>query len=183
MKILGGRYKGIKILSKSSKDLRPTTDRSKEWIFQIIDEYIEGSVFMDLFAGSGNLGIEALSRGCLFSLFIDKFNTDLIYKNCRNIIAGNNYRIIKSDVVRFLKRRHKPETAFRIISADPPYDYDRHGELVRIILESRLLENGGLFILESGKHNRPDFDSEELEILKEKQFGDTTLTIYRKEKN
>ncbi len=183
MKVLGGRYKGIKILSKSSKDLRPTTDRSKEWIFQIVGDCIEGSFFIDLFAGTGSLGIEALSRGCSFTLFIDKYNTNLTYRNCKNIIEENNFKIIKSDVISFLKRRHSPDSTFKIISADPPYDYNKVNEFVDVLMKSRLLENGGLFILESGKHNKPDLETGDLEIYKEKQFGDTRLTIYRKVKN
>ena len=186
MKIQAGRYKGTVLRTKSPLLIRPTTDSIKSWIFQIIDPYLSGASFLDLFAGSGNIGIEAISRGCQFTAFVDNATQPLIRKNLKILNNIIPVQIYSEDVLHFLRRRHPAKMMFHIIFADPPYQYPYFFELIRIIATAQIFAEEGLFILESGKHSftlEPDEtpSAPPLSLLRKKYFGETRISIFQKE--
>lgn len=189
MRVSGGRFKGFPVRVKSPASIpsaiaiRPTTGKIREWIFQIIEPYLPGSRFLDLFAGSGIVGIEALSRGSIFAAFVDSNSSALIRKNTGFIDEKIQWRIYKDDVLNYLRRRHPARYRYQIIFADPPYEYELYPQLVKAVEKSRLLEQDGLFILERSKHSNLEMSLQQdvqLSIMREKQFGETKITIFRK---
>ena len=189
MRVSGGRYKGSPVGVKSPAPflsgiaIRPTTSKIREWLFQIIDPYLPGSRFLDLFAGSGIVGIEALSRGSKFAAFVDSNSSALIRKNTGFIDEEIQWRIYKDDVLNYLRRRHPARYRYQIIFADPPYDYEQYPQLVKAVEKSPLLEQDGLFILEHSRHSSPATSLQQevqLSVIREKQFGETKITIFRK---
>lgn len=180
MRVIAGQYKGSSILSRPDHGIRPTTNRIKEWIFQVIEPFIQGSGFLDLFAGTGGLGIEALSRGCKSAVFVDNKNGGIISKNLKNINAEKQARIYREDVLKFLARRFPGNYRFSLMSADPPYDFNLFSRLFSLIYKSPLLDPRGLFILEWSKHSDIKFPEEFYPLFREKKFGDTNITIFQK---
>lgn len=191
MRVSGGRYKGSLVGVKSpapntsgkANTIRPTTEKIREWIFQIIEPHLPGSGLLDLFAGSGIVGIEALSRGCKFAAFVDSKSSALIRKNTGLFDEEIQYRVYKEDALKYLRRRIPAHYRFQIIFADPPYDYELYPQLLNAVAKSSLLKQDGLFILEHSRHR--DTESllvKELPIstVREKQFGESKITIFRK---
>ncbi len=183
MKVIAGRYKGTTISVKSPIDIRPTTNRIKEWVFQILDDFIVGANFLDLFSGSGNMGIEALSRNCKSAVFIDKSTKKLLEKNLNKFESTNNTKIFKLDVLDFLKRKFHDSFRFDLVYADPPYKYDCYNDLCELVMQSSIIENNALFILETGKNSSNILEVPNLVLVREKNFGDTIIKIFRKEIN
>ena len=180
MKVNSGRYKGTTIKVGRYTAIRPTTGKIREWIFQILKPYLPDSRFLDLFAGTGIMGIEANSRGCRFAVFVDNATGALIRQNLRNVDQVVNTKIINEDVLHFLRRRHPAKFRFHIINADPPYDYDRFSQLLKAISQSKLLVDGGFFVLEHGRHSLISIPDSFLTVLREKTFGETKVTIFKK---
>jgi len=124
MRIISGMSKGRKLVTPKSLSLRPTSDRVKESIFNILSEEIEGGVVLDLFAGTGNLGIEALSRGAKNVIFVEKGRhaLGLIQRNLAQLGLGERSEVLPIDAIRaigILKQRGK---TFDVIFMDPPYE-------------------------------------------------------------
>jgi len=180
MKVIAGRYKGVSINVKSRIKIRPTTQRIKEWIFQIFEPYLPESYFLDLFAGSGNLGIEALSRGCKGAVFVDIFTTNLIRRNLNTVKSDAETKIFKDDVIRFLQRRFKSPFRFKVIAADPPYEYNTFHSFLSAVYQSDFLLPEGFLILESGKHSELCLPDTFYREIREKKFGETIIKIFQR---
>ncbi|MBI4810533.1 MAG: 16S rRNA (guanine(966)-N(2))-methyltransferase RsmD, partial [Ignavibacteriales bacterium] len=122
MRIITGKYKGRLISSISDRHIRPATDRIKTTIFDMLQNrlQLEGAKVLDLFAGSGNLGFEALSRGAKEVVFVDESNDalDIVEENAESLDCLKNCQIVHDDAVTFLKRT---DDQFDLIFADPPY--------------------------------------------------------------
>ena len=180
MKVNSGRYKGTLIKVGADTAIRPTTGKIREWIFQILEPCLPDSRFLDLFAGTGIMGIEAISRGSQFAVFVDNVTGALIRQNLRNIDQVVNTKIINEDALHFLCRRHPAKYRFHIINADPPYNYDRFTQLLKAVSQTTLLVDGGLFVLEHGQHSLITIPDTFLTVLREKTFGETKVTIFKK---
>ncbi len=150
------------------KDLRPTSNLVKQALFNILYD-VSGTVFGDLFAGTGEIGITALKKGARFVVFVEKNKKRAsdIRKKASQI--SSNFKVYSNDVLRFLKT-YKGEP-FDILFADPPYDYRHYKQLIDLALSN--LKEGGVFILEhrAGK----SFGADE-----ERKYGDTILSFWRK---
>lgn len=145
MRIIAGKYKGRRLLDFKGNDIRPTTDRIKETIFNIIQFKIPGSVVIDLFAGTGALGIESISRGAQEVDLIDNSaNSIEIIKNNLNKIEGN-IKLHKNDAISFLNRRSEKADVFFV---DPPYKSELGIEAVKYISKKDLLNYGGVIVHE-----------------------------------
>src|SRR5437660_219517 len=178
MRVIAGSAGGVRLISPKS-GVRPTMDRVKAAIFSSLGEMVIGARVLDLFAGTGALGIEALSRGAASALFVekDRQSTDAIDKNLAKAkLAG---RIRQQEVFAFLKSAPTLGEKFQIIFADPPYDKMKSGEsFTHKLLDNntlpRLLEPDGVFVLEK----RP---SEELpptklwQVSRRKTYGATEV--------
>lgn len=180
MKVISGKLKGRNILGYNIDGTRPTMDRVKESLFGMIQEYIRDSVVLDLFAGSGSLGIEAISNGAKISYFIDN-NQEVIKilkKNISNLDIMKNTKVILSDWKRALNDFANQDIKFNLIFVDPPYDYDVYEKILNKVIELNLLIEDGLIILEH--HNLAFKDNyHNLVLYKERNYGNKTITIYK----
>lgn len=179
MRIITGTLKGRKIHIPNTLEVRPTTDRTKEGLFSILDarKYIRGTRVLDLFGGSGNLGFEALSRGSESVLFVDSDRRNIrhIEKVAEEFNLSDRMRTAASLVEDFLNGMPLP---YDIIFADPPYDYPMMQEMIETILSDGWLAEGGWLILEHDK--RHDF-SDHAHCAYVKEYGRTHVSIFLSE--
>ncbi|MEJ5283930.1 MAG: 16S rRNA (guanine(966)-N(2))-methyltransferase RsmD [Brevinematia bacterium] len=180
MKVISGIYKGKEILVPKS-GIRPTSDKVKQSIINILQPRLAGSRFLDLFAGTGAIGIEALSNGASFACFVENNHKSYIIlkKNLENIVADkSNYETIKHNATQLVDLLiSKNIEPFDIIFADPFYDdiswiFDN-----LIALIEKFLKNDGVFILEH--RNKESFDYHKF-FVEKRNYGDTTLSIFQK---
>ena len=175
MRVISGKYKGKKLKGFDIDGTRPTMDRVKESLFSVIQNYIKGSVILDLFAGSGSLGIEAISNGAKSVYLIDN-NTKLI-----DIIKENTYgmneeiHIIRGDYNDILKIIS--DIKFDIIFLDPPYKLNLINDCLNKIYEYNLLNKNGIIVCEYEDEN---VQSNYFELYKEKKYGTKNIKIFIK---
>jgi len=178
MRIITGKLKGRRITIPKGLDVRPTTDRTKESIFNKIEvyKYIEGSKVLDLFGGSGSLGFEAISRGAESVTFVDinPKNIELIEKTGKEFGVDAYVRTAVSDVQRFLSGKAVP---FDFIFCDPPYNYEWMEEMIEQILSNNWLNEEGWFILEHDKYHKY---KDHRHCFFSKAYGRTTVSIFEK---
>ncbi len=175
MKVTSGKYKGRTLLGYDLNGTRPTMDRVKESLFAMIQDKIPGSCCLDLFAGSGNLGIEALSEGAIFCTFVDfnKKAVRTIQKNLSLLKVDEKYEIYQDDFSKAIKKLDGKK--FDIIFLDPPYDTDYIKRAVACIQKHNLLDHNGYLILESNDPKKMEFDC--YRQLKFKKYGDKYICI------
>lgn len=183
MRIIGGKYKGIRIKSlpkrADTKFLRPTTDRVKESVFAILSNYLEGVKFLDLFAGTGSVGIEAISRGADKTIFVekDKLACNVIRENLKKLnVDRKSYEIVCDDYTSALKRLAKRGETFDFIYADPPYEKAYYTRIVNMVRRLELLDEDGLLILEEPKA-APFLPENEEWIVERRGYGTTLVTF------
>lgn len=175
MKVISGKYKGREIKGYNIDGTRPTMDRVKESLFASIQNYVKNSLCLDLFAGSGGLGIEALSEGAKSCYFVDnnKIVIDTLKQNLIKLKVEEDYFLIKKDYKEFLKTI---DTKFDIIFLDPPYHLNMMSKAIELIIKNDLLNEDGIIVCE---YEEKTFNCD-LKILKEKKYGSKNVTIYKK---
>lgn len=175
IRIIGGRNKSYRIAFKATPALRPTTDRAKETLFSWLQFELKDKSCLDLFAGTGSLGLEALSRGAKHSTFIEKDKS--LYKNILKNINQLEYKdstqVICSDSLKWLSINKRK---FDLIFLDPPFDQLNYETLLRTIYGSNMMNDGGKVFLEASKHSDIKFHPTQ-KILKDKVIGDVRLII------
>ena len=181
MRVISGLLKGRKIEGYDIEGTRPTMDRVKESVFGSIQNYIKESVVLDLFAGSGNLGIEAISNGSNFCYFVDNNNKciDVINKNINNFNIRDKAKTLYMDYGKAIKYFNINNILFDIIFIDPPYDYNNINKCIRKILEYNILNKNGLLILEF-RDDKLDIDENTFIVNKKKKYGDKFIYILQK---
>ncbi len=176
MRIITGQYKGRHFDIPRTFKARPTTDFAKENIFNVLNGYIDfdGSAALDLFAGTGSISLEMLSRGCapVVSVEADRDHAAFIAQ-CMKKIGTTDNVLIRGDVLRFLKKCHEQ---FDFIFADPPYALENLATLPGLVLGNDLLKPDGIFVLEHGKNY--DF-SEEPRFLEHRSYGSVNFSLFR----
>lgn len=176
MRIITGKLKGRTIPTPKTDKLRPTSDRTKEGLFSVIQarRWLENTRVLDLFAGSGNLGFEALSRGAASCLFVDQEKAHLkhIEKLGETFGIAGQIQTLQSSVEDYLQKSGIP---FDFIFADPPYDYFLMEEMIETVFSQSWLKDDGWFILEHDK--RHDFSSHQKCVFS-KAYGRTIVTIF-----
>lgn len=179
MRVISGEYKGRKLEAPLDMRVRPTTDKVREAVFDIIMNDIYGSVFCDLFAGSGAMGIEALSRGSRFCWFCDsdRDSIRLIKKNIISVGAKDMARVIAGDYKKALRKINGKIDIFFI---DPPYESGLYESCLSQIEILDLLSDEGIIIAEHDIRNEMPESTGYLDLIKEKKYGKTALSIYRK---
>jgi len=175
IRIIGGRHKSYRIVFRATPALRPTTDRAKETLFSWLQFELEGKSCLDLFAGTGSLGLEALSRGAQHVTFVEKEKSlfKSIKKNIIHLGYEDKIQAACIDASRWLKTNKQK---FDVIFLDPPFDQIDYKVLIRTIYQSNVLNEGGKVFLETNKHTELKL-SKTLNILKEKTIGDVRLMI------
>ena len=181
MKVISGTLKGRNIIGYNIDGTRPTMDRVKESVFAMIQDYIPDSLVLDLFAGSGNLGIEAISNGAKHCYFTDnnKEVIKVLNQNITNLNIKDKSTIILTDWKKYLNNCPNTNLKFDIIFVDPPYAYDVYEKILDKVTTLDLLKDNGLIILEHGNLKFKDTYSN-LKLYKEKKYGSKTVNIYKK---
>ena len=164
-------------LIKPPKNLpvRPTTDLAKEGLFNILNNKIdfEGKSVLDLFAGTGAISYEFISRGCSPVISVDlNFQCIKFIKSTSENLKMENHKVIRSEVFRFLKTNKKK---FDIIFADPPYAMKNFSDIVRLIFEGNMINDNGLLIVE---HPREIDFSEEKHFLEQRKYGKVNFSLF-----
>lgn len=179
MRIITGEYKGRRLISPENDDIRPTSDKVKEALFSMIAFDLEEAVCVDLFAGTGNLGLEALSRGAAKCYFCDnsKEALGMIRKNIAHCKADQKAVVLPGD---FRKGIGRIKEQADFIFADPPYDSGLYDKVFEAVDESGLLKDEGLIIAEHW-HTMDMADQIYGFIkIKERKYGHIILSLYRK---
>ena len=178
MRIVTGIYKGRHFEIPRSFKARPTTDFAKESIFNVLNGYIdfEDATALDLFAGTGSISLELLSRGCtsVVSVELDRDHARFI-SDCMKKIGTDKNILIRGDVFRFLKSCHQQ---FDFIFADPPYSLPELPKIPSLIFEYGLLKENGIFVFEHGKHN--DF-SDHPHFIEHRNYGSVNFSVFKEE--
>ena len=183
MRIITGKHKGRKLISPTHLGVRPTTDRVKENIFNIIREYIPESICLDLFAGTGALGFECLSRDASMVYFVDN-NKDSI-KNIQQNAKMLNEKpyIIYSDYNIALKNLNNQGIKFDVIFIDPPYHTNLAEYAIDKLTEYDMLNDGGIIVWESlAELKKPDSYKCKYVHLDRRDYGETQIDIYYNER-
>ena len=188
MRVVAGKFKGRHLKTVKGSEVRPTADRVKESLFRIFGEQVIGADFLDLCAGTGNVGLEALSQGARSTTFVDSNH------HCIRVIASNlemcgldrrhpHVQLICLDARKALVRLGKREAKFDLIYFDPPYASKIHDSCLRQIAETNLLSRTGVLVVEHRKVQEADWAkslmSDELILSRQEQYGDTMLSFYR----
>ena len=178
MKVISGLLKGRNIEGFNIEGTRPTMDRVKESIFSTIQFEIRDSVVLDLFAGSGNLGIEAISNGASKCYFVDnnKIAINTINKNIKTFNIEDKSIIIKNDYMNALDSLRN--TIFDIVFLDPPYKDNYIDSSIKFLLKNNMLNDEALIICEYDKDINREYDL--LDEIKTKKYGDKFVTIFKK---
>jgi 16S rRNA (guanine966-N2)-methyltransferase len=179
LRIISGEHKGRILSSFKKAKIRPSSDKVKGSIFNVLKDEILGKKVLDLFAGSGNLGIEALSRGAEFVTFVDSSlqSSKIIKKNLESLNLNQKAETIGKDCLKVLP---KLSQKFRIIFADPPYLCDFAQKVIDSVVKYDLLEKDGILILEHHKKETFTYSEERLFYVKAKRFGDTVVSFFLK---
>ena len=179
MKIISGKYKGRVLEGFDIAGTRPTMDRVKESLFAMIQSYLEDATVLDLFAGSGNLGIESLSEGAKEIYLVDKNNKACqVIKRNVNKIGIEVSDIFCGDYKSALKKYQEQSIKFDIIFLDPPYQTDLVKKSIEIIEKYELLSKNGIIVAESDTLDKIIF-SDKIEIVKSRKYGDKVVAILR----
>lgn len=176
MRVIAGKMRGTNLENPKDRRVRPTTDRIKEDLFNIIMPYIPNSLFLDLFSGSGAIGIEAISRGCKKSIFVDN-NMDsfrLIKKNIKKTKCIEQSTVIKKDAISFV---NTTKDKFDVIFLDPPYNYEKLKNLIENVVKCDILCKDGILIVEHDK-NIPLEPVEKLVNIKTKSYSLTSIDFF-----
>jgi len=179
LRVIAGKYGSRKIKDVSSKLTRPTTDKNKESIFNSIGQFFDGGRCLDLFAGSGALGIEAISRGMDHCDFVDKQYRAIkvIRDNVSTLQIEDLTNIHQEDAFHFLKTI---ESTYDLILIDPPYKLNPYQDCLALIHGRQLLNKHGIIVMESDKDIQID-SFENIIKVKEKVLGRSQISIFRKE--
>lgn len=180
MRIISGKYKGRNIEGYDIDGTRPTMDRVKESLFGTIQNYIKDSIVLDLFSGSGNLGIEAMSEGSSKAYLVDSNYKAIktINKNVDNIGVENVY-VLNMDYKRALEYFNDNNIKFDVIFLDPPYKTNYIEESTKLIDKYDLLNSDGIIVCESDSIDKIIY-SEKYKSVKDKKYGDKYIVLLKK---
>ena len=185
MRVIAGVAKGRKLVAPKGRRIRPTADRVKESLFSIIADRIKGSAVLDLYAGTGALAIEALSRGAAAATLVDSDETAVaaIHRNLEETGLAERAAVVRAPVTQALDRLTSEARAFDLLFLDPPYKIEAAGLEIVLAKAAGCLRQRGLIVLE----HRPDLPEVEvspgLVMVDRRRYGDTGLSFYKKREN
>ena len=179
MRVITGKARGIQLKTPDGMLTRPTADRVKEALFSIINFDIPGAKVLDLFGGTGQLGIEALSRGASSAVFVDarEESCKLIRENLKRTKLEQDARVIRSDYLDYLRRCREE---YDIIFLDPPYAEEFLENSIKRITEIDILRSNGIIVAERPLGKELPWEFEGYTRSKDYKYGKVLLTIYRK---
>lgn len=183
MRIIAGKWKSKVLNSPKTEKTRPTLDRVKEALFSMLLPYLNDAVVLDLFSGTGNLGIEALSRGASFA-YLNDVNYEavkVIYSNVQLTNYENYVKITKKDYEKCLKGLINDNVKLDIIFLDPPYEAKVEEKALSLISNSNLIHNDTVIVLESDKEKIFNENVDGLCLVDKRTYGRVMLRTYKRE--
>jgi 16S rRNA (guanine(966)-N(2))-methyltransferase RsmD len=184
MRIIAGKYKSRKLAAPSGMDTRPTSDRLRETLFNVVAPAIADSVWLDLFAGTGAVGIEALSRGARMAYFLEssKRAARILRENLASLGIEEGYEVIERDAALGLRMLDSQAVACDFCFLDPPYrKMEEYEQVLGFLSQSRLLAPNAQVIAEHDKHFDPGERFGSLARRRKLQQGDAVLSFYGRE--
>lgn len=182
MRIVAGSAKGRPIEGpRKSKAIRPTADRVRETIFNILGQWMEGLNVLDLFAGTGALGLEAVSRGAASLVMVDQDREaqSLCKDNAEGLGFTPQTRVLATTAVKGLELLAREGRKFELIFADPPYAARVVPDLLDVLEKSSVLAAGGTFVIEHDKREEAPERHGTFERIDQRRFGDTQVSFYK----
>ncbi|MBQ7373169.1 MAG: 16S rRNA (guanine(966)-N(2))-methyltransferase RsmD [Clostridia bacterium] len=177
MRIIAGKHRGRVLKEFKGRQIRPTADRAKEAIFNILQTDIYGSAFLDLYSGTGNMGIEALSRGAESAVLVDSSKESVAIMQFNADLIKENAEVVYSDALTYVLSTRKK---FDIIFLDPPYDIDGT-PVLKAIAQNKILNYGGIIIYEHSEDFKVQ-EIEELEHFSTRKYGVAHFEFYGERK-
>jgi 16S rRNA (guanine966-N2)-methyltransferase len=179
MRIISGKFRGRKLFSSSGPHIRPTSDRVREALFNILAHRIETAAVLDLFAGTGALGIESASRGAASVVCIDKRQSaiEAIRKNVHRLTLEATVKIIKWDIARNLHCLHTSEPVYDLVFLDPPYDRGLVAKALDTLHHSRSVKPGATLVVEHSNREPLSADRPFLELTDQRKYGKTLVSF------
>jgi len=181
MRIISGIYKGRRLKSSNDLSIRPTTDRVKEYIFSILQDFPQDKLVLDVFSGSGSLGLEALSRGAAKVSFVEKAysSIEILKQNLLHVkVPAEHYQIIHKDALEFSQsNQEKADLCF----LDPPFKYPPLQELIESIFNNKILAEGGILVLEHEVINPIKKESALYHIFLQKKISRSLISFLQYE--
>lgn len=183
MQVITGKFRGRKLKSVPTSETRPTLGRVKESIFDIINQYIPDSVVLDLFAGSGALGIECISRGAKQVVFVDnqKESMQTIKTNLKNDLS--QAKLIKADFTDAIYMLSKLNIQFNLVLLDPPFASDFAEKALYLLHKNSLLADGAIVMCEMSSKKRLQNYPQKYIIIKNKSYGTISVDILKYNKD
>ena len=180
MRVITGKARGVQLKTPDGMLTRPTADRVKEALFSIINFDIPGATVLDLFGGTGQLGIEAISRGAASAVFVDsrEESCKIIRENLRRTRLEDQGRVVRSDYLDYLRRTKEK---FNIILLDPPYAEVFLENALNCITEIDILQTGGIIVTERPVGKELSLEFSGFTRSKDYKYGHTVLAMYRKD--
>jgi 16S rRNA (guanine966-N2)-methyltransferase len=179
IRIIGGELRRRRLLSVAGRHTRPSADRLKESVFNILSKRVEGAVVLDLYAGTGALGLEALSRGAAFSLFIDEFRgaVSVIERNIAACGVKNRAKILYRSVLPDLSILRSIRSDFSLVFIDPPYAEGWIGPTLRALGRSHALSEGALIVVEHSPAEPVPEDNPPFRLADRRKYGKTLVSF------
>ena len=177
MKIVAGKFKGKRLLFKKTKDIRPMTEKVRSAIYDILQDWVQGKIMLDLFCGSGSVGIEAISRGAAHVDFVD-LEVKTVSMNVDSFGLKDQVSIFRNDVFRALEVINKKQKKYDFIFIGAPYPFTRIPEILKKIDDFAILSHKGLLILEHVKGLKLDLALSALNHKRTYMYGQTILELY-----
>lgn len=182
MRVIAGIYGKRQLKTPKSNLTRPTTDKNKESLFNMIGPYFEGGTVLDLFAGSGGLGIEAMSRGCSYLYSIDhQYEAFKTIKENIEDLKIKDAKVLKIDYRKALQYFAQHQIVFDYVFLDPPYGKSLVDSILKFMVEHHLLNNQAIIVVEELKEVSFDLDHH-LQLIKRKEYGITAFSIFKYQK-
>lgn len=183
MRIIAGTAKGIRLKTPKGLNTRPTADRVKESLFGILGAKVMDAKVLDLFAGTGNLGLEALSRGACEAVFVDKSSQciKLIQENCNLVKLAKGASFCREDVFHALRRLANEGRTFDLIFCDPPYNMGMPEKVLQQLELGNLLNDGGVLVLEHSKHEKISLYGKRIVGFRSESYGETVVSLFVKQ--
>lgn len=180
MRIITGCAKGCKLKAPKGLTTRPTADRVKESLFNILGSETLGAHVLDLFAGSGNLGLEALSRGADRAVFVDQSaeSARVIRENAAHTKLHEFAEIIKSDAFSALRRLDAAKRKFQLVFCDPPYEKGLAEKALRILDEVSLLDEEAIIVVEHSSREEFKGGFGDIQFMRSQRYGAATISFF-----
>lgn len=185
MRVIAGKYKSRSVKAPKNMRIRPTSDKVKGALFNML-EPVEGCSVVDFYSGTGNLAIEALSRGASEVVLVEKApdSLKLIHENLQSFginprKAAENIRLLSMEVTRAFYLLHQEGKKFDILLADPPYEKGVLKQLQHLLMQYPILKAGGIFAVEHGALDTELVGEFPYPMVRQKKYGDTLVTIFK----